>query len=169
MPYNCQPCAGMSVERLMSLAWDLVDDAYGVTTPTEGLYRHHASLDGLEASATNGCSFCQLVLDSIKGTVLDSSNGQGFEFGRPVISHWVGTQAELNLPTMYSWAKTRQPSDVKVGIWSTQWRKGVPRSSLRNALVVDIIIVRIGDDKDEDHLPELEFKLSMTRGCISDI
>jgi hypothetical protein len=157
----------MSIERLISLAWGVVGNACDGNIPTEGVYRHHESLDGLEASATNGCSFCQLVPKSIKGTVIASSYGQGFEFGRPIISHWAGKQAELNLPTMYSWAKTRQPCDVKVGIWSTQWRNGVPRSSLRNALVFDVIIVRIGDDKDEDHVPELELKLSMTRGCIS--
>ena len=166
MPYTCRPCAEMSVERLVSLAWNV--EAYCGTIPAEGMYRHHESLDGLEASATNGCSFCLLVFKSMKGTVLASSRGEEFEFGRPIISHWDEREAHPNLPTMYSWAKTRKPCEMKVGIWSRQWRKGVTRSWLRNALVFDRIIVRIGDDKDEDSVPDLELKLSMTRGCPSD-
>lgn len=172
MPHKCQLCAGMSIERLISLAWAYDKEIMGFTPWTGPYhYRHHESLNCLEASATNGCDFCQLVLRSLKGTVIASGTYQeGPGFGRPEESHWAGKQVESNHPTMYSWAKARRPSDVKVRIWSGQWAKKSATSSLRNALVLDEIYVQVGDPQyeDEDSCPELILDLSMARGSISD-
>ncbi|KAM7210750.1 HET domain containing protein [Rhypophila decipiens] len=168
MPLRCQFCAGISISHLIDLTTKEFDRVFPSTT----YYRHHASFEDLEQSASNGCEICQLILDAFKATPWDEALWVGTRQGRG------STNIDLS---MYARAKGLQVSDVKISISSSElWAD----QGLEAVRIWDTLMVLVGpdyarrdlDDEDEDvkwamenWVPVLPLTLSAARGKESSI
>ncbi|KAI5917149.1 HET-domain-containing protein [Camillea tinctor] len=124
---RCQYCEGLSLSRLIALA----KQEYGSgVMPEQAFYQHHASLNDLENSATNGCDLCCLVLESLKCT--------GCEPGYDKV--WSAPVCQLE-ESRFTRMKDLATTDIKLCITSSCLYGS---DSLDSVRVLDSILVHIG-------------------------
>ncbi|KAI5917501.1 HET-domain-containing protein [Camillea tinctor] len=139
MAFECDPCAKLSIGRLVELA-RLADqqlDNLEYSSPKRGYYQHHRCLKDLELSAEKGCNFCQLMLESIKNFTQSS----GIYATSPVL--WNGPSYCAD-DSLYALAKSSLESDIKLCIWASHVFDWDPLDLVR---VFDLIIVQKIADK----------------------
>ncbi|TLD33671.1 hypothetical protein PspLS_01655 [Pyricularia sp. CBS 133598] len=159
---RCSQCVRLSVESLVELA----RIEFGAHRfPQESYYQHHASFHDLERSASDGCDFCELILESFHRSICKDDEP-------PLLwpDKWDSEQPQsrpTSSNTMYAVAKSLGVSDIKLCINATHLYH---RQTFKEAQVFDEIMVQVGPvdvesgDEVEWTMPQLRLTLECPKG-----
>lgn len=162
---RCRFCRDLSIETLVSLAKKEIDGYHSF--PQQAFYQHQPSINDLEASASNGCDLCDLILGCLFVTSPETLLGTGSPEQRE------DQDCDLD-ESMYAVAKTLETSCIKIAI--TADHLYCNEVKLPADCQLDTLLVQVGpraDDPDEYgmhwELPPLFLTLSLPVGAFHNL
>lgn len=161
----CHFCRDLSIETLVSLAKKEIDGYHSF--PQQAFYQHQPSIDDLEASASNGCDLCDLIL----GCLCVSSPEMLLGTGSP--EQREDQDCDLD-ESMYAVAKMLEVSSIKIAI--TADHLYCNEVTLPADCQLDTLLVQVGPRADDPaeygmhwELPPLSLTLSLPVGAFHNI
>ena len=139
---ECQYCTALCINTLVELA---KKEFSGHVFPKQAYYKHHDSIDDLEKSAENGCSFCLFVLRCSKAIPSDAKEMWEQDY------HSLDCESAESA-SIYEVAKSQPQSDIKIAINSSHLYVSEPLDLVR---LFDVLMVQIGPSDDFTN-PDLE-------------
>lgn len=166
---RCAECEKITIERLL----DLATSRLGYLSPSsvpEIFHEHHKSLADLEHAANEGCGFCGLVIDCLRGYAPNHENR--WWRGEESAENWSG---DRKLKESLLTAAKRFESSV-VSVWVTppysRWsklRSGSGLADLEQLAEIEAVhdlFVQIGNQKTggySSQMPILRFNITTPR------